>query len=172
MCSQASMASAISRSLHTTLRRMGWSNGIITMSGRPLSKVPWEERFAGQQQLTLCSELSMLLSSNPLDSCHTLWYMASSSFSLLIYPRQCSLFLCQILMTLLPLSWSLGKLVNYKSVGVTILFPHRSTLLFIHSRCLLTWRGRRHSYINTSYLLILTSSSFCFLNLSMDIANS
>ena len=54
---------------------------------------------------------------------------------------------------------------------VTILFPHRSTLLFIHSCRLLTWRGRHHSYINTSYLLIHTSS-FCFLDLSMDIANS
>ena len=51
-------------------------------------------------------------------------------------------------------------------------FPHHSTLLFIHSRRLLTWRGRCHSYINTSYLLIRTSSSFCFLDLSMDIANS
>ena len=55
---------------------------------------------------------------------------------------------------------------------VTILFPHRSILLFTHSRRLLTWRGRRHSYINTSYLLIHTLSSFCFLDLSMDIANS
>ena len=32
-----------------------WSNGIITMSGRPLSKVPWGERFAGHQLLTLFS---------------------------------------------------------------------------------------------------------------------
>ena len=60
----------------------------------------------------------------------------------------------------------------YEWGNVTILFPHHSTLLFIHSRHLLTWRGRCHSYINTSYLLIRTASSFCFLNLSMDIANS
>ena len=55
---------------------------------------------------------------------------------------------------------------------VMILFPYRSILLFTHTRRLLTWRGRRHSYINTSYLLICTLSSFCFLDLSMDIANS
>ena len=55
---------------------------------------------------------------------------------------------------------------------VMILFPHRSILLFTHTRCLLTWRGRRHSHINTSYLFICTLSSFCFLDLSMDIANS
>ena len=57
-------------------------------------------------------------------------------------------------------------------VFVTILFPHRSILLFTHTRCLLTWRGRRHSYINTSYLFICTLSSFCFFDLHMDIANS
>ena len=60
----------------------------------------------------------------------------------------------------------------YKEGNVTIFFPHRSTLLFTHSHHLLTWRGRCHSYINTSYLLIRTLSSFCFLDLSMDIANS
>ena len=60
----------------------------------------------------------------------------------------------------------------YEGGNVMILFPHRSILLFTHTRCLLTWRGRRHSYINRSYLLIHTSSSFCFLDLSMDIANS
>ena len=59
-----------------------------------------------------------------------------------------------------------------QKLPVTILFPHRSLLLFTHTRRLLTWRGRRHSYINTSYLLIRTLSSFCFLDLSMDIANS
>ena len=57
-------------------------------------------------------------------------------------------------------------------VTVTILFPHHSVLLFTHTHRLLTWRGRRHSYINTSYLFIRTLSSFCFLDLSMDIANS
>ena len=60
----------------------------------------------------------------------------------------------------------------YKGGNVTILFPHRSILLFTHTCRLLTWRGRCHSYINTSYLLIRTLSSFCFLDLSMDIANS
>ena len=69
-----------------------------------------------------------------------------------------------------------AKVNGEKEIGgsstVTILFPHRSILLFTHTRCLLTWRGRCHSYINTSYLLIRTLSSFCFLDLSMDIANS
>ena len=63
-------------------------------------------------------------------------------------------------------------LVNSPALSVTILFPHYSILLFIHTHRLLTWRGRRHSYINTSYLFICTLSSFCFLDLSMDIANS
>ena len=57
------------------------------------------------------------------------------------------------------------------SLSVTILFPHRSVLLFIHTRCLLTWRGRC-LYTNTSYLFIRTLSSFCFFDLSMDLANS
>ena len=60
----------------------------------------------------------------------------------------------------------------YPPSSVMILFPHCSILLFTHTRCLLTWRGRCHSYINTSYLFIHTLSSFCFLDLSMDIANS
>ena len=55
--------------------------------------------------------------------------------------------------------------------GVTVLFPHRSILLFIHTHCLLTWRGRRH-YTNTSLLFIRTLSSFFFFDLSMDLANS
>ena len=63
------------------------------------------------------------------------------------------------------------KTGNIEIITVTILFPHRSTLLFTHTRCLLTWRGRRR-YINTSYLFIHTLSSFCFFNLSMDLANS
>ena len=57
------------------------------------------------------------------------------------------------------------------AIIVTILFPHHSILLFIHTRCLLTWRGR-HLYTNTSYLFICTLSSFCFFDLSMDLANS
>ena len=59
----------------------------------------------------------------------------------------------------------------YEGGNVTILFPHCSTLLFTHTQCLLTWRGRHH-YINTSYLFICTLSSFCFFDLSMDLANS
>ena len=55
--------------------------------------------------------------------------------------------------------------------GVTVLFPHRSVLLFFHTRCLLTWRGRR-IYTNTAYLFLRTASSFCFFDLSMDLANS
>ena len=65
----------------------------------------------------------------------------------------------------------LCRLHNQGFLAVTILFPHRSILLFIHTCCLLTWRGRRH-YMNTSYLFIRTSSSFCFFDLSMDLANS
>ena len=63
---------------------------------------------------------------------------------------------------------------RYSMVGVsvTILLPHSSILLFTHTHRLLTWRGRRHLYHNTSYLLIHALSSFCFLDLSMDIANS
>ena len=59
----------------------------------------------------------------------------------------------------------------YEGGNVTILFPYRSILLFIHTHCLLTWRGRRR-YTNTSVLFIHTSSSFCFFDLSMDLANS
>ena len=64
---------------------------------------------------------------------------------------------------------NMGK--QYALPTVTVLFPHRSCLLFIHTRCLLTWRGRRH-YTNTSFLFIRTLSSFCFFDLSMDLANS
>ena len=55
--------------------------------------------------------------------------------------------------------------------SVTVLFPHHSVLLFFHTRCLLTWRGRR-LYTNTSYLFIRTESSFSFFDLFMDLANS
>ena len=54
---------------------------------------------------------------------------------------------------------------------VTVLFLHRSILLLFHTRSLLTWRGRR-IYTNTAYLFLHTASSFCFLDLSMDLANS
>ena len=65
--------------------------------------------------------------------------------------------------------WLEGK--NLQLHYVTVLFPHRSVLLFFHTQCLLTWRGRR-LYTNTAYLFIRTASSFCFLDLSMDLANS
>ena len=67
------------------------------------------------------------------------------------------------------LHWVMGTIIY--SLFVTILFPHRSILLFTHTRCLLTWRGRRH-YTNTSILFIRTTSSFCFFDLSMDLTNS
>ena len=60
----------------------------------------------------------------------------------------------------------------YEGGNVMILFPHHSILLFTHTRRLLTWRGRRHSYITTSYLFIHTLSSFCFFDLHLDVANS
>ena len=116
MFSWPSMKFVISRSLHTTLRWMRWSNDVITMSRRPSSKVSWEERFTSQQQLTLCSGLNMLLFTNWPDSHHTSWYMVLSPFFLLIYLRQYSLFLYLILMTFLPLYWLLGKLANSKSI--------------------------------------------------------
>ena len=55
--------------------------------------------------------------------------------------------------------------------AVTVLFPHRSVLLFFHTHCLLSWRGRR-LYTHTSYLFIRTNSSFSFFDLSTDLANS
>ena len=64
-----------------------------------------------------------------------------------------------------------SPLFPHSSLSVTVLFPHRSVLLFFHTRCLLTWRGRR-LYTHTSYLFICTVSSFCFFDLSTDLANS
>ena len=44
---------------------------------------------------------------------------------------------------------------------VMILFPHHSILLIIHSRCLLTWRGRGSvCFLNTTYLLTHRFSTF------------
>ena len=57
------------------------------------------------------------------------------------------------------------------ATSVTVLFPHHSVLLFFHTQCLRTWRGRR-LYTNTAYLFIHSTSSFCFFDLSMDLANS
>ena len=59
----------------------------------------------------------------------------------------------------------------YEGGNVTVLFPYHSVLLFFHTQCLLTWRGRR-LYTNTAYLFFRTASSFCFFDLSMDLANS
>ena len=59
----------------------------------------------------------------------------------------------------------LQREIARKIALVTVLFPHRSVLLFFHTRCLLTWRGRR-IYTNTSYPFICTISSFCFFDLS------
>ena len=64
----------------------------------------------------------------------------------------------------------LRALVGDESI-VTVLFPDHSVLLFFHTQCLLTWRGRR-IYTNTAYLFLRTASSFCFFDLSMDLANS
>ena len=48
----------------------------------------------------------------------------------------------------------------YKGGNVTILFPHRSTLLIVHSRRLLTWRGRGNALCsNTSYFLVHSLST-------------
>ena len=52
-------------------------------------------------------------------------------------------------------------------VDVTILFPYRSILLIIHSRCFLTWRGGV-CFLNTAYLLVCSSSTFSLVSLSLD----
>ena len=69
------------------------------------------------------------------------------------------------------LEYDVALSTAYHPQTVTVLFPHRSILLFFHTRYLLTWRGRR-IYTNTSYLFIRTVSSFCFFDLSTDLANS
>ena len=71
-----------------------------------------------------------------------------------------------------PNKWSeFSPMVKFTHNSATCYdpFPHCSVLLFIHSRCLCTWRGRSYSYINMSYLLVCTLSSFCFFDLSMDL---
>ena len=55
-----------------------------------------------------------------------------------------------------------------EAVDVTILFPYQSILLIVHSRHLLTWRGRG-SFLNTAYLLARSSSTFSLVSLSLDI---
>ena len=55
-------------------------------------------------------------------------------------------------------------------VTVTILFPYRSILLIIHSRHLLTWRGRGSvHFLNTAYLLVRSLSTFSLISLSSDV---
>ena len=52
---------------------------------------------------------------------------------------------------------------------VTILFPYHSILLIIHSFHLLTWRGRGNvCFLNTTYLLVCSFSTFSLVNLSSD----
>ena len=52
---------------------------------------------------------------------------------------------------------------------VTILFPHHSIFLIVHSFRLLTWRGRGNAhFLNTAYLLVHSLSSFSVLSLSLD----
>ena len=57
----------------------------------------------------------------------------------------------------------------YKGGNVTILFPYRSILLIIHFRHLLTWRGRDSAhFLNTTYLLVHSFSTFSLVSLSSD----
>ena len=52
---------------------------------------------------------------------------------------------------------------------VTILFPYRSILVILHSHHLLTWRGRGSTlFLNTTYLLVHSFSTFSLVNLSSD----
>ena len=58
----------------------------------------------------------------------------------------------------------------YVPPSVMILFPYRSILLIVHSRRLLTWRGRGSvTFLNTTYLLVHSSSTFSLVNLSLDV---
>ena len=53
--------------------------------------------------------------------------------------------------------------------AVTILFPYRSILLIVHSHHLLTWRGRGSvHFLNTTYLLVHSISTFSLADLSLD----
>ena len=50
---------------------------------------------------------------------------------------------------------------------VMILFPYQSILLIVHSRRLLTWRGRGSAcFLNTAYLLVCSPSTFSLVSLS------
>ena len=61
----------------------------------------------------------------------------------------------------------------YVDPGVTILFPYCSILIFIHSCCLLTWRGRGNGhFFNSTYLLLCSFSTFSLIDLSLDLVIS
>ena len=52
---------------------------------------------------------------------------------------------------------------------VIILFPYCSILVILHSRCLLTWRDRGSApFLNTTYLLVCSLSTFSLVDLSSD----
>ena len=58
-------------------------------------------------------------------------------------------------------------------MAVMILFPYCSILLIVHSRCLLTWRGRGSvCFLNTAYLLVHSPSTFSFVSISSDVLTS
>ena len=57
----------------------------------------------------------------------------------------------------------------YEGGNVTILFPYHSILLITHSHCLPTWRGRGSvHFLNTTYLLVHSFSTFSLVDLSSD----
>ena len=54
--------------------------------------------------------------------------------------------------------------------NVMMLFPYRSILLIVHSRHLLTWRGRGSvHFLNTAYLLVHSPATFSLVSLSSNI---
>ena len=56
----------------------------------------------------------------------------------------------------------------YEGGNVTILFPHCSILLIVHSHHLLTWRGRGSTFLHTTYLLVQSLFTFSLVDLSSD----
>ena len=56
----------------------------------------------------------------------------------------------------------------YEGGNVTILFPYHSILLIVHSRHLLTWRGSV-CFLNTTYLLVHSPSTFSLVSLSLNV---
>ena len=58
----------------------------------------------------------------------------------------------------------------YEGGNVTILFLYHSILLIVHSYHLLTWRGRGSvHFLNTTYLLVCSPSTFSLVDLFSDI---